>query len=247
MGALHSGHLSHLEALKPLADLRVCSIYVNPTQFAPGEDLTRYPRDLQGDARLLEKAGCDLLFFPSDVTMYPPGYATYVEVEGISTVYEGAYRPSHFRGVSTIVCKFLGLVQPDLMTLGEKDAQQLALLERMVGDLNIDTRIVPIATVRGTDGLALSSRNAFLSDEERQIACSISQALRLGAREFAGGVQVEEVERRMREAINDTIKLDYCDIVDKATFSAPTSETTEHLAIVAGYVGSTRLIDNISL
>lgn len=245
MGALHSGHISHLDALRSVSDVRVCSIYVNPTQFAPGEDLASYPRDIEHDARLLEDAGCDLLFFPSDTSMYPPGYSTFVTVEGISSVYEGAYRPTHFRGVATIVCKLLGLVRPDVVTLGEKDAQQLALLERMVLDLNIDTRILPIPTVRTDGGLALSSRNAFLSEEERNVALSISRALFHGREAFSGGLSVTETEEVMRREIDATIELDYCDVVDRHTFYPPTPESREHIAIVAGYVGQTRLIDNL--
>ena len=247
MGALHAGHLSHLHALAPVVDLRICSVYVNPTQFAPDEDLERYPRDLERDAELLAEAGCDLLFFPSDQSMYPAGYSTYVEVEGISSVYEGAHRPSHFRGVSTIVAKFLGLVRPDVMTLGRKDAQQLALLERMVIDLNIDTRILPIPTVRAEDGLAMSSRNAFLSADERERARSISRALGAGSAAFAAGADPEGVEVLMRRELDAAIQPDYLDVVDRRTFGPPNDETTEHLAIFAGYVGSTRLIDNLIL
>ncbi len=247
MGALHDGHLQHLYSLNPLVDLRVCSIYVNPTQFAPGEDLSSYPRDLERDVEMLEQTGCDILFFPDNQSMYPDGYSSYVVVEGVSRRYEGATRPDHFRGVATIVCKLLNLVQPDVISLGEKDAQQLALLGRMIKDLQIDTTILPIPTVRDADGLAKSSRNQYLSEGERSIALSISRALN-GAREiFVATEDVELATQAFQDQIDPAIEVDYCAVVDRETFDQPTGLTEHYLGIFAGKVGATRLIDNMLL
>lgn len=247
MGALHDGHLEHLRRLEPLVDLRLCSIYVNPTQFAPEEDHARYPRDLARDAALLEEVGCDALFFPDDRAMYPEGYATWVMVEGLADRFEGEHRPAHFRGVTTIVCKLLNLVRPDVATFGQKDAQQLRLIERMVEDLNLAVEIVPIPIVRDPDGLAMSSRNRYLSEGERSRALSLGRALRAAREVLAGGGSRDEAERVMRQRIDPGVELDYCTIIDRQTFDEPTDRSRELLGIVAARVGATRLIDNMML
>lgn len=247
MGALHEGHLEHLRLLAPEVDLRICSIFVNPTQFAVGEDLAKYPRDLQRDAGLLGKTGCDVLFTPDEESIWPDGYATWVQVEGITDRYEGASRPTHFRGVATVVCKLINLVEPDVMTLGEKDAQQLRVVERMVEDLNLPVRILPVPTLRDPDGLAMSSRNRYLSSDERERALSIHRGLTVAYDAIGAGIEPTEAEGLMRDALADGVVPDYCEIIDRERFAPVDPTSTDLLAIVAARVGTTRLIDNMRM
>ncbi|MCB0712234.1 MAG: pantoate--beta-alanine ligase [Ignavibacteriae bacterium] len=247
MGALHEGHLAHIRSLRLDVDVVVASVYVNPSQFAPGEDFEKYPRDLEGDGAKLRDAGCDILFYPTDLQMYPSGYSTYVSVEGITSRYEGSFRPSHFRGVATIVCKLLNIVRPHVVTFGEKDAQQVAVIQRMVADLNMSAKIRLIPTLREVDGLAMSSRNVYLSESERREALTINRALNRAKELIAEGEDVAFVEAEMRAAISPEFRLDYFDIIDPATFDSPADQNAPLMAVFAGYIGTTRLIDNVRL
>ena len=247
MGALHDGHLEHLRLLALAVDVRICSIFVNPAQFAAGEDLAKYPRDLKQDSELLAATGCDALFTPNESMMYPDGFSTWVTVEGLSTRYEGEFRPTHFRGVSTVVCKLLNLVQPDVMTLGEKDAQQLRVVERMVEDLNMNVSILPVPIRRDPDGLAMSSRNRYLSPEERERGLSIYRALKQAYDGVASGMEPARAAEEMRRGLADGVIPDYCEIVDRNRFAPPDADSTELLAIIAARVGTTRLIDNMRM
>src|SRR5262249_6946759 len=187
MGALHQGHLSLVERARIECERVAVSIFVNPTQFGPNEDFDRYPRDLASDLALLERQGAAMVFTPTAALVYPPGFSTWVTVEGLSDRWEGASRPGHFRGVATVVLKLLNLVRPTHAYFGEKDYQQLRVIERMVRELNVPTRIVPCATVREADGLAMSSRNVKLSPEDRRAAAVLFRSLRLAQTEVAGG------------------------------------------------------------
>lgn len=247
MGALHDGHLSHIHALKGTVDIIVASVFVNPAQFAEGEDLDKYPRDFEGDARKLQEAGCDVLFYPHKEEMYPDGYGTWVTVDGVTDRYEGAFRPEHFRGVATIVCKLLNIVRPHVMTLGQKDAQQVAVVRKMVRDLNVNTTVQIVDTMRDTDGVALSSRNMYLSPEERTEAASINRALVIGREALASGSSLSEAEAAMRAHLSEQFQVDYFDIIDADTFAPPEGADAELLGVFAGRIGATRLIDNMVL
>lgn len=247
MGYLHPGHLAHLERVRPHVDQIIVSIFVNPAQFGPTEDFAAYPRNPERDAELLRSAGCDVLFTPSAAEMYPEGFSTYVCVDGITTRYEGAVRPDHFRGVTTVVMKLLNIVCPDVVTFGRKDAQQVAVVRRMMRDLNVASTIELIDTVRESDGLAMSSRNVYLTPDDRRVASTISTALR-AARDIrrAGGSLVDSTAQLRRE-LSPAIKLDYADIVDPDTFELAEDDARHALAIVAGRVGKARLIDNMDV
>ncbi len=247
MGALHEGHLSHIRSLYGHVDQIVASVYVNPSQFSPGEDFEKYPRDLEGDARKLQNAGCNVLFYPNDSEIYPSGFSTAVSVQGVTDRYEGFFRPAYFQGVATIVCKLLNVVDPDVMTLGQKDAQQVAVIQRMMIDLNLRSRIQVIETVREEDGLAMSSRNVYLSPGDRREALTIHHALLTAKVSIAEGRSIHDVTEIMRGIISSKFRIDYCDIVNPATFSTHVSPNGPLLAIFAGTIGSTRLIDNIVL
>lgn len=249
MGALHRGHLSLVERCAVETDLSVVSIYVNPAQFGPQEDLGRYPRDLEGDLELLARHRTDLVFFPDDAQMYPPGYRTWVEVEGLANVLCGASRPGHFRGVATVVLKLTQIVKPDLMFMGLKDFQQIVVLERMLQDLNSETRIVRCAIVREEDGLALSSRNVFLSPEERVRARCLSQAWKQASEAVARGcrdslVLLEQAEKTVLEAGG---RIDYIKIVDSETLADTDKVNENSRLLLAVKIGDTRLIDNSAL
>ncbi|HUU52966.1 MAG TPA: pantoate--beta-alanine ligase [Candidatus Heimdallarchaeota archaeon] len=248
MGYLHEGHLSLVKASLKGADCTVVSIFVNPTQFGPKEDLEEYPRDLARDSRLLEELGVDFQFCPDYTEMYPPDYKTYVEVEDLQDKWEGLSRPGHFRGVCTVVLKLFNIVRPDVAFFGQKDAQQAIVLKRMVSDFNLDVRIEVMPTVREEDGLALSSRNVYLNPEQRQAALCLSRSLneavskiRLGERRTA------PLMERMREIIDgeDLAKLDYIAIVDTDSLGPLKEIKKEALIALAVYFGSVRLIDNI--
>ena len=247
MGALHDGHLSHIHSLKGTVDIIVASVFVNPAQFAEGEDLEKYPRDLEGDAQKLQDAGCHVLFYPHKEEMYPAGYDTWVTVNGVTDRYEGAFRPDHFRGVATIVCKLINIVRPHVMTLGQKDAQQVAVVRKMVRDLNLNTTVRIVETMRDADGVALSSRNIYLSPDERAEARSINRALIAGRELLASGGTLTEAETAMRAHLSEQFQVDYFDIIDADTFAPAEEEEAELLGVFAGRIGGTRLIDNMIL
>lgn len=255
MGALHEGHLALVRRAGELADRVVASVFVNPTQFGPGEDFQSYPRKPERDADLLAGAGCDLLFLPEVETVYPPGDCTAVEVAGPALGLEGDHRPGHFRGVATVVTRLFHLVRPDLAVFGEKDAQQLAVIRRMVCDLHLPVEIVGHPTVREDDGLAMSSRNAYLGPEERRAATALYGAL------TAARAAVEEGERdanRVREAMRRVlaaeplVEPEYAEVVDAESFRPVETIAGELVLPVAARVGranagGTRLIDNVRL
>jgi pantoate--beta-alanine ligase len=250
MGALHAGHLSLIEASRRECDATAVSIFVNPTQFGPQEDFQRYPRPREADLRLCERAGADLVFYPAAEEMYPPGATTFVEVRGLSDVWEGAIRPGHFRGVATVVMKLLHIVPCDRAYFGQKDYQQQLILRRMVQDLNLPVEIVTCPIVRDADGLALSSRNAYLSPSERQAGLSLPQALRDVEEAFAQGERhPRRLQARLRDRITRTpgIVLDYAVVADPETLAELESPLPRMVALVAGRVGATRLIDNTVL
>lgn len=244
MGFLHEGHLSLIdEARKKGADFIVVSIFVNPTQFGPNEDFERYPRDEAKDRALLESRNVDLLFLPAVDVMYPPGSKTTVHVAGVARPLEGERRPGHFDGVATVVLKLFGIVQPDLAVFGRKDAQQCAVIERMVRDLDVPVRLVFAETVREPDGLAMSSRNSYLSPDQRALAPVLQRALRAGERELASR-NVVWVEAAMRD-VAKAVDVDYLVLVDPETFEAPADFERDLLLAGAVRIGKTRLIDNI--
>jgi pantoate--beta-alanine ligase len=245
MGALHTGHLSLIANACRENSKVVVSIFVNPIQFGPGEDFERYPRDPERDGELLRKAGVDAIYRPSVEAMYPPGSSTRIQVAGVSEGLEGTARPGHFDGVATVVAKLLSAVEPDRAYFGQKDAQQVALVKRLTRDLDLPVEIRVGPTVREADGLALSSRNAYLSPAERRAAASLSSALRLAADAYAGGERRPERLRQTLRARLETEPLahvEYAEVVDPESFKAPGS-----LAALAVRIGATRLIDNHDL
>jgi pantoate--beta-alanine ligase len=253
MGALHEGHLSLVKLARERARRParvVASVFVNPTQFGPNEDFSRYPRQPEKDAAMLEEAGCDLLFLPGVETIYPPGNATFVEPAGAAEGLEGACRPGHFRGVATVVLALFNLVRADVAVFGEKDAQQLAVIRQMVRDLHLPIEIVPGPTVREADGLAMSSRNAYLSPEERRAATVLHRSLE-AARELiqAGERRAGEVRRRLREVLNTEplARVEYAEVVDADSFQPVETLDGRLVLPLAVRVGGTRLIDNIRL
>ncbi len=248
MGALHEGHLSLIREARRRDDFVVVSVYVNPTQFGASEDLARYPRDIERDAELARSAGCDLFFCPRDEEIYPAGFSTNVEVGGLSALLEGASRPGHFAGVATIVLKLLNLVGPSRAYFGEKDAQQLAVVRKMVRDLDLPVEIVSMPTVRESDGLAMSSRNAYLSEPERALARRIPEALEAARAEIAGGERSPVVVREVVAAAlgrESGVRVEYIATVDPETFALLPSLRGEILVLIAARVGATRLIDNV--
>jgi pantoate--beta-alanine ligase len=248
MGALHEGHLSLVRASKATCDGTVASIFVNPTQFGPNEDLDKYPRTFETDCALLEKDGVDLLFAPSAAEMYPAGASTWVEVEGVGDRLDGASRPGHFRGVATIVAKLFHIVAPTHAFFGQKDAAQLAVLRKMVRDLNFDLEIVGCPIVREPDGLAMSSRNRFLNAEERKQALIIGRALRAASGLIASGETsspklLAEMQSAMAE--EPSARIDYLTVVSSDTLEEIEDVRHGGLLAIAAVIGSTRLIDNI--
>jgi len=249
MGALHDGHVSLVKAAKERCDVIVVSIFVNPLQFGPSEDFAKYPRTFDSDREMLEKEGVDLLFAPSPEEMYPAGAVTYVTVEGLGEKLCGKSRPGHFRGVTTVVSKLLHIIEPDLAFFGQKDAAQATIIRRMVRDLNLPVEIVVCPIVREPDGLAMSSRNAYLSAQNRKAALVLYRALtevkqrfdqgeRSASKLIAAGKQVLAQE--------PSVRLDYLEIVDPASLD-PRAEASRALVAVAAFIGKTRLIDNIVL
>ncbi len=247
MGALHEGHLAHAVRARELADLVVVSIFVNPLQFGAGEDLDRYPRTLDADVAALAATGVDAVFAPSAAEMYPSGRPETVVAAGpVGATFEGAVRPGHFDGVLTVVAKLLNVVEPDVVTFGRKDAQQLALVGRMMRDLSFRARIEPIDIVREPDGLAMSSRNRYLSAEERTAAAAIPRALAAAEAAASGGWDAALAAARAALAAEPLVaEPDYVDLVDPATFlPVPADFRGEALAILAARVGTPRLLDN---
>lgn len=248
MGALHEGHLSLVRAAKAHCDAVVATIFVNPTQFAPGEDFTKYPRTFEADCALLEAEGVDLLFAPEASEMYPAGAITFVEVEGVSDRLDGASRPGHFRGVATIVAKLFHIIQPNHAFFGQKDAAQVAVLRRMVRDLNFNLELVVCPIVREPDGLAMSSRNRYLSAEDRQSALVLSRALRRVEAKIAAGVVESQALLDAGLTVmaeEPEIRLDYFRIVDPDTLADLADVRKGALVAVAAIVGPARLIDNV--
>jgi len=250
MGALHEGHLSLVRAARAQCDAVFVSIFVNPTQFGPTEDLAKYPRQFERDCALLEKENVDIVFAPSAEEMYPKGGSTWVTVEGLSDKLDGRSRPGHFRGVTTVVAKLFHGSEPDVAFFGQKDAAQVAVVRRMVRDLNFPVEIVVCPIVREPDGLAMSSRNAYVNPEERQRALVLQGSLRRVEEKFrAGERNAARLVAAAKQAIADEpqVRLDYFEIVDPDTLEALDQISRPALAAVAAYVGSTRLIDNVVL
>lgn len=247
MGALHAGHLALIDAAKAKADRVVASIFVNPLQFGPNEDLDRYPRQEVEDAELLQQRGCDLLWMPTADQLYPPGFSTTVSVSGVSEKWDGAARPGHFAGVATVVAKLFTAVRPDLAFFGEKDFQQLAVIRRMEADLGLGIDVRGVATVRDADGLALSSRNAYLTQDERARALALPQSLERAREAILGGEPVEAVLDEARRTLTEAGfgRIDYLALVDAATLEPLDSPAGEMRLIAAAFMGTTRLIDNI--
>ena len=248
MGALHEGHLSLVRTARAQSDVVIASVFVNPTQFGPNEDFSRYPRNAERDSAMLAAEKTDYLFMPSVEEMYPPGATAWVKVEGISDKLDGRSRPGHFHGVTTVVAKLFNIVQPDFAFFGQKDAAQVSIVSKMVRDLNFDVRIVVCPIVREADGLAMSSRNAYLSPEQRKQAIVLYRALMRvqslvdrgesnSARLLVAGTQVMAEE--------PAVKLDYFEIVNNATLDPVSDVSRGALIAVAAYVGNTRLIDNV--
>jgi len=250
MGALHEGHLSLVGAARSSCDALAASIFVNPTQFAPNEDLAKYPRSFERDRELLEREGVELLFAPSVEEMYPAGAVTWVTVEGLSDKLDGRSRPGHFRGVATVVAKLFHIVEPDAAFFGQKDAAQVAIIRRMVRDLNLPMEIVVCPIVRESDGLAMSSRNAYLDVEQRKRALALHRALTRVQRMADGGQRKTSelvAAGRAELAGESSVRLDYLEIVDPDTLDPVDSISSGALVAVAAFVGTTRLIDNILL
>ncbi|MFB4292464.1 pantoate--beta-alanine ligase [Nonomuraea sp. ATR24] len=247
MGALHEGHRSLIRAARSRADHVVVSIFVNPLQFGPGEDFSRYPRTFEADLEVCRAEGVEVVFAPAAEDMYHPDRQVSLRSGEMGRVVEGAVRPGHFDGMLTVVLKLFNLVQPDLAVFGQKDAQQLALIRRMVADLDVPVEIVGAPTVREPDGLALSSRNRYLSPADREVALALSRALRAGAAESVPS-RVIAAAREVLEAAAPELALDYVVLVDPATFAEVAEPYTgEAVLAVAGRVGTTRLIDNAVL
>ncbi len=251
MGYLHEGHLSLIRCSKEENDITVVSIFVNPIQFGKNEDLDRYPRDLERDLKLCKREGVDYLFCPSVEEMYPGGFSTYVEVEGLTEGLCGRYRPRHFRGVTTVVMKLFNIVKPDRAYFGKKDFQQLKVIQRMVQDMNMDIEVIGCPIVREKDGLALSSRNKYLSQEERKSAVALYKALMKGKELFnKGETDPNKIKKEMEKILlsyPEVRKVQYIEIVNSETLKPVEHVKKGDTIAVAVFVGDTRLIDNIQL
>lgn len=251
MGCLHEGHLSLIRRARKENKVVIVSIFVNPTQFGPNEDYKGYPRDMRKDAALCRKEGVDYIFYPAVKAMYPKGYSTYVKVEGLTANLCGKFRPAHFRGVTTVVTKLFNIIKPDIAYFGQKDAQQAIVIKRMVKDLNMGIKIKVILTVREKDGLAMSSRNAYLSPDERRVAPTVYRALQL-ARDLIelGDRNAAHIKSEMRKMLSPvTDKIDYISIVDPEDLKEVkrTKGSDNVLVACAVWIGETRLIDNIEV
>jgi pantoate--beta-alanine ligase len=250
MGALHAGHRSLVEACRSECGFVVATIFVNPTQFGPNEDFTRYPRTLEADLEMCRAAGADLVFHPETASVYPEGFCSYVDVEGITARLEGESRPGHFRGVATVVLKLFNMAQADVAYFGQKDYQQQLLIRTMCRDLDVPIEIRTCPTVREPDGLALSSRNRYLSPAERAKALSLSKALRMAERLLqAGEKNVSAVRAAMMAVLEESsgVRVDYASVSDPNTLAELTAPQPEMVALVAARVGTTRLIDNLRI
>lgn len=250
MGALHEGHLSLVRAARAQCDVVAVSIFVNPLQFGPKEDLAKYPRPFERDSELLKKEGVDFLFAPAAEEMYPAGAVTYVTVESLSDKLCGRSRPGHFRGVTTVVAKLFHIVEPDSAFFGQKDAAQAAIIRRMVSDLNMPVEIAVCPIVREPDGLAMSSRNAYLKPDERKSALILHRALTEVKNQFdqgqrRGAALIESGKQVLAQ--EPAVRLDYLEIVDPDTLDPMEAITRPALVAVAGFAGTTRLIDNVLL
>ena len=245
MGALHKGHMSLIQRAQEENQTSVVSIFVNPTQFGPSEDFGRYPREIEHDLNLLRGTGVDFIFAPSTGEMYPEGFKTHVEVEQVSETMEGSYRPNHFQGVATIVCKLLSIIRPDRLYLGQKDAQQNLVIKRLNSDLNLGAEIVVCPTIRESDGLALSSRNQYLNPEERKAATVLHRALLLA--EESGRANPSDIKHDMIALIESEplARIDYVSIVDADSLDKLGGFDRHALVALAVYIGNTRLIDNV--
>ena len=247
MGYLHEGHKSLIDAARRENDKVVVSIFVNPMQFGPAEDLDSYPRDLNRDAKLCEDAGVDIIFHPEPEEMYADGFCSYVDMNGLTTELCGKTRPIHFRGVQTVVLKLFHIVTPDRAYFGQKDAQQLSVIRRMVRDLNFDIEIIGCPIVREADGLAKSSRNTYLNAEERKAALVLSQAVKLGQKPAADGeASADAITTAMKELIEKEplARIDYVKAVDAVSVEPVSKMQPPVLVAMAVYIGKTRLIDN---
>ncbi len=251
MGYLHDGHVSLMRLLRPRCNILITSIFVNPMQFGPQEDFAQYPRDLQRDMKLCENAGVDVVFYPQVEDMYPKNFHTHIEVEYLTETLCGPWRPGHFRGVATVVCKLFNIVQPHLAAFGQKDAQQVVVIERMVQDLNLPIEIVVGPTLREPDGLAMSSRNVYLSPAERQQATALYHALTLAERMLRDGERDStQIISAMKSLIQREVAapvIEYIEIVDRATLHALQPVAGEIVIALAVRIGKTRLIDNFML
>lgn len=248
MGALHAGHISLVQQARALADLVVTTIFVNPTQFAPNEDFSRYPRTLESDLELLREARTDLVFTPSANDMYVPGSSTYVQPPEVSRPLEGQFRPDHFRGVATVVLKLFNLLPATVAMFGQKDYQQCLVVRRMVEELNVPIRIHICPTLREPDGLAMSSRNRYLTPPQRASALCLWKALQVASQLYAaGGTPVVEIERQMQIVLlrEGAERIDYARIVNRETLESLSGASDQPaVALIAAHVGATRLIDN---
>jgi pantoate--beta-alanine ligase len=249
MGALHAGHMALIDEAKRRADKVAATIFVNPLQFGANEDLGRYPRQEEQDSRRLAEHGCDLLWLPTAEDIYPPGFATTIRVAGVSERWEGEARPGHFDGVATVVAKLLLSVRPDVALFGEKDFQQLAVIRRMVADLDMEIEIGGVPTVRDPDGLALSSRNAYLSADERRRAVALPRALEQACDAIRSGGAVGSAISQAKQTLVDAgfLRIDYLALVDAATLEPVETPNGEMRLIAAAVIGLTRLIDNLEI
>jgi len=249
MGYFHEGHLSLIDAIREKADVVVVSLFVNPTQFGPSEDLERYPRDFERDERLARERGADIIFYPDVKVMYPEPFFTYVVTNQLSGVLCGKSRPVHFRGVTTIVAKLFNIVQPDVAVFGRKDAQQAIIIKRMVEDLNFPIEIIVVPIVRESDGLAMSSRNVYLSEEERKQAPVIYAALQKAFKTVQNGeTSAEKIKRLIRQKIESTglAHIDYIELIRERDLKPVARVETGTFVAVAVWFGKTRLIDNLA-
>ncbi len=250
MGALHEGHISLISEARKMGDVLVVSIFVNPTQFGPNEDFARYPRDLQGDLRKIEDLGIDFVFVPTSEEMYPEGFQTYVEVKRLQEYLCGPFRPGHFRGVATVVLKLFNIVKPHVALFGEKDYQQLKIIQRMVKDLNLEVEVLGFPVIREVSGLAFSSRNAYLSPDKRECALWISRVLRNIKRDFESGCRdAKAMTQRGKKTLMEVgiREIDYLEICDPQTLVSKEVVESGDLVAVAVRLNGTRLIDNIRL
>lgn len=247
MGALHAGHLALVKAAQAQADRVVVSIFVNPKQFGPNEDFSRYPRTVAQDVALLEETGADAVWLPDVATMYPEGFATSIKIGGITAPLEGAARPGHFDGVATVVAKLFNQVKPDIALFGEKDYQQLQLIKRLVNDLDMDIAVIGVPTLREEDGLALSSRNRYLSAEQREKAATIHEAMQAVSVDIHKGLGVGEALDHGRRMLIEAgfTRIDYFDLRDRDTLDH--ADGAPARLLVAVWLGTTRLIDNLDI